>query len=489
MIAWLALFACSPDEPAAAGTGRTFPDGFRWGAATAGFQVDMGCPTWPAADCDDTASDWWQWVNDPTIVGDPSLHMSGDPLSMSPGMWETFEADADQMGDLGLDAYRMSIEWSRIFPDGAAEAATTVEALDALAQPAAVARYHAIFAAARDRGIEPFVTLNHYTLPLWLHDGVACHADIDTCVNRGWVDGERIVPLLRLWAEWVGQEYGGEVDTWFTLNEPYATSLAGYVLPGEDRVHPPGLSLAVEPGKAVILNQIDGSAALYDGVRATDNADADGDGVAAEVGLVLNMIAIDPADPNNPLDVTAAEHADYLYHELYVAALTSGAWDADLDGIAETTRPELAGRLDFVGINYYNQVTVTGLPFPLFPEIPTFDLIPEFSFDPYPEGLGRVIDRAEGWGLPIWVTENGTPRVDTEGPAILDGHLDSLWTEMDGGADVRGYFYWSYVDNYEWNHGFDLRFGLFALDTETKARSPRPIVDRYRAIIEANGLD
>jgi beta-galactosidase len=487
---WLVLTACSPDSDPVPGISRPFPDGFVWGVATAGFQVDMGCPTWSPDTCDDTASDWWQWVNDPGIVADPSLHMSGDPLSLGPGMWETFDDDVSVMAADGYTGLRSSIEWSRIFPDPAAEGATTVAELAVHADADAVARYHAMFAAGREAGIVPYVTMNHYTLPVWVHDGVACHADIEGCTANGWVNRDRIVPLLRLYAEYLGQEFGGDVDVWFTLNEPYATSLAGYVLPGEDRVHPPGLALAVEPGVAVILNQIDGSAALYDGIHATDTVDADGDGVAADVGIVMNMIAIDPTDPANPEDLEAVEHADYLYHELYLAALTTGAWDADLDGVAESVRPELAGRLDLLGINYYNQVTVTGLPFPVVAEIPLFDLVPEFSFLPYPEGLGRVVDRAAAWGLPLWITENGTPEVvGPDGPAILDAHLDSLWTRIDGGADVRGYFYWSYVDNYEWNHGFDLRFGLYALDTGTKARTPRPTVERYRAIIAQNGLE
>jgi beta-glucosidase/6-phospho-beta-glucosidase/beta-galactosidase len=488
----LLLAACSraPTDSGGPAIARPFPADFTWGVATAGFQVDMGCPTLPAADCDDRASDWWQWVNDPEIVADPSLFMSGDPMSLGPGMWETFEDDVAVMAADGDGGLRSSIEWSRLFPDGAAEAATDVDALAALADPDAVARYHAMLAATRAAGITPFVTMNHYTLPLWVHDGVACHADIAGCAANGWVDRDRIVPLLRLYGEFLGQEFGGEVDVWFTLNEPYATSLAGYILPGEDRVHPPGLSLAVEPGVAVILNQIDGSAALYDGVKATDLQDADGDGEAAQVGIVMNMIALDPRDPSSAEDLEGVAHADYLYHELYLAALTTGAWDADLDGIAETVRPELAGHLDLLGINYYNQVIVTGLPFPVVQEIPTFDLVPEFNLAPYPEGLGRVVDRAAAWGLPLWITENGTSLVETdEASDILDDHLASLWGRIDAGADVRGYFYWSYVDNYEWNHGFDLRFGLYALDTATKARTARPVADRYRTIIRQNGLE
>jgi beta-glucosidase/6-phospho-beta-glucosidase/beta-galactosidase len=466
-----------------------FPAGFQWGAATAGFQVDMGCPTWSDDVCVDDASDWYDWVTDPSIVGNPSLHVSGEPLSAGPGMWETFEADADRMQADGFNAYRMSIEWSRLFPDGAAESATTVDALTEHADVAAVARYHEMFSALRERGIEPIVTLNHYVLPRWVHDGVACHADPDSCTADGWVTKDRILPLISLYSAWVAREYGGEVDHWYTLNEPYATSLSGYLQPGEDRSSPPGLDFDVDRTIAVMLNQIDGHAVMYDAVKAEDALDADGDGDPARVGIVMNFTAIDPFDPESADDVRAAEHMDYLYHRLYLDAFTTGAWDGDLDGVAETTRPELADRLDVLGINYYNQVKVRGFAFSVVPEIPIFDLFPEFSWEPYPEGLGRVVRRGAEWGVPIVVTENGTPFVEDRGVEVLDGHLEALASAMADGVDVDGYLYWSLVDNYEWNHGFDLRFGLYELDPETKERTARPVLERLRTIVERNSLD
>ncbi|MCB9674930.1 MAG: glycoside hydrolase family 1 protein [Alphaproteobacteria bacterium] len=477
MLLFALLIGCTPEEPAP--TGRPFPAGFRFGAATAGFQVDMGCPTWSDAECNDTASDWYQWVTDPGIIGTSALYVSGEPVSHGPGMWELFEEDVDRMKADGMTAYRMSIEWSRLFPDGAAESATTVDALAPHANAAAVQRYHAMFAALDAAGIEPVVTINHYVLPLWVHDGVACHDDIDTCPARGWVDRDRIVPLIGLYAGYVAREFGGEVDTWFTLNEPFATTASGYLMPGEDRSSPPGLSFAVPETVAVMRNQIDGHAAMYDAVKAEDPG--------STVGIVMNMVDITPKDPERELDLTAVDHTDYLYHRLYLDAVTTGAWDDDLDGVPDRNRPDLAGRLDVLGINYYNELVVSGLPFAPAQEVPVFDFYPEFSWDPHPEGLGHVIERAQDWGVPVWVTENGTPHVEDQGAEILDGHLASLLDATDAGADVRGYLYWSYVDNYEWNHGFDLKFGLYGLDPDTKARIERPVIGRYREIV-ANGL-
>lgn len=485
---WLValLQGCQKDDPEEI-PARDFPEGFAWGTATAGFQVEMGCPSWSEADCPTPPSDWAQWVSDPSVVSDPSAYVSGEPLSAGPGMWELFESDAERMASDGMTAYRMSLEWARLFPDGAAESASSVQELAALADPSAVERYHEMFAALSARGIAPVVTLNHYVLPTWVHDTIACREDPSTCPD-GWVTRDRIVPLIALYAGYCASEFGGEVDAWFTLNEPIATVVSGYVFPSEDRSAPPGRFLDVPSAIAVLQNQIEGHAAMVDAVREHDALDADGDGLSQQVGVVMNFVDISPKDPASDADLRAVEHADYLYHALYLDAMTAGSWDDDLDGIPDRTRPELAGRLDILGINYYNELVVSGLAAPLAADIPTLDFLFEFSWEPHTEGLRDVIARGSEYGAPIVVTENGTPYVEEQGVEILDGHLASLASSLDEGRDVRGYLYWSYVDNYEWNHGMSLRFGLYALDPITKERVERPVVERYREIIAEGRL-
>ena len=197
----LLLLACGKNDPEASPpSGQIFPAEFLWGSATAGFQVDMGCPTWPASECDDTASDWYDWVTDPGILANANLHVRGDPVSMGPGMWELLEEDADRMKADGHNAYRMSVEWSRLFPERVPDSIASVDELTDLANPAAVQRYHEIFGALRDRGITPAVTVNHYVLPRWIHDGVACHSDVESCTDRGWLDRDRMVHHIGLFA-------------------------------------------------------------------------------------------------------------------------------------------------------------------------------------------------------------------------------------------------------------------------------------------------
>jgi len=479
----LLVVGCASDKGDDSGDtpDRPFPSGFSIGSATAGFQVDMGCPTWSAADCDDTASDWYQYVTHPDFLGDAGLHVSGEPVANGPGMWELYEQDIALMAADGHNSYRLSVEWSRLFPARVPDEITTVDALEAYADADAVARYHDIFDALRAAGITPMVTMNHYTLPLWIHDGAACHADLSTCADKGWVDADRITHHIGLYAGFLGREFGGDVDRWMTLNEPFATTLSGYLMPGEDRSAPPGVTFDVEATQVVMLAQIEGHAAMYHGLKAEHPG--------AEVGIVMNMTDIVPKDPTNENDLLGVEHMDYLYHRLYLDAATTGAWDPDLDGVVNETRSDLAGTLDVIGINYYNEVVITGSPVPIVSSIPLFDFVPEFSWEPHTEGLARVIAIADEYGLPIYITENGTPHVDTLGEEVLDGHLHGLMDAIDAGADVRGYHYWSFVDNYEWNHGFDLRFGLYALDADTKARVQRPVGARFAETIARGGLD
>ncbi len=479
------LLACArpAEDSASVPPLTTFPDGFLWGTAVAGFQVDAGCPTIPAQPCEDRASDWYQWVTDPELVAEPTNYLSGDPLSLAPGHYELYPEDLARARDeLGTNAFRTSIEWSRLFPDGAAESATTVEELRAHVNPEGLAWYGAYFDAIRAAGLTPVVTLDHYTLPLWLHDGKACHADLDTCVDRGWMDMDRLRPALSLYSAFCAEEFGDRVDVWATLNEPLAIVLAGYLLPSPDRTNPPGVR-NVDAAFTVFWHLVEGHAAMYDAVKAHDTVDADGDGAASSIGVVHNLVALAPGDPDDPADVTAVEHADYVYNRLFLDGTVRGLVDRDMDGTPEETRADLAGRMDWLGINYYTRLTVEGLAAPLYDGYARFDFFPTVFWEEYPEGLYDVVAVGADYGLPMMITENGTQPTAESGEAFLRPHLAALQRAIADGMDVRGYFYWSLLDNYEWNHGMGMRFGLYEVDTDTKARTLRPIGATYAEIV------
>ncbi|MDP6935545.1 MAG: family 1 glycosylhydrolase, partial [Myxococcota bacterium] len=305
---------------------RSFPENFIFGASMAGFQVDPGCPTLAAEDCEDRASDWYQWVTDEELIADSSTYLSGDPLSAGPGHWELYQEDfARAAEDLQLTGLRNSLEWSRLFPEEPQDA-TTVEDLAEWADPDAVQTYHDMFDAMEAVGIEPLVTLNHYTLPLWIHDGKACHEDIETCSPAGWADPERLIEQIALYSGWCALEFGDQVDDWLTLNEPFAVAMAGYLLPGEDRTNPPGV---VQPDLAIqtIWAMVEAHGAMYDAVHAWD-ADA-------RVGAAPNLAYPQPEDPDDSLDQLGAEHFDYVYNRTFLDGTVLGQLDRDLDGEAE----------------------------------------------------------------------------------------------------------------------------------------------------------
>jgi len=489
MLLLLAL-ACHGDKAETGEARGPFPESFLWGTATAGFQVDPGCPTLPAEDCEDRASDWYQWVTDPDLVAEPDLYLSGEPLGDGPGFRELYEEDLDRArNELHNNAIRLSVEWSRLFPDASAEAATSVDELAAYADPDGLAYTNAVIDAARARGLTVMLTLNHYTLPLWIHDGAACHEDPDGCVDRGWMDPDRLIPAIALYAGFCAREFGDRVDLWATENEPLAIVLAGYLLPGEDRTNPPAISDA-DAAVEVLFSLARGHQAMYAAIQAEDGGDADGDGVDAQVGVVTNLVAVAPKDETRELDVHAASDADYVYNRAYLDAAALGEFDTNLDGTADSVEPDVAGRMDFIGVNYYTRITVLGLGVSIYPDYPSMDFLPTTLWEDYPEGIAEVAALAAGYGVPVYITENGTgSHLDGADVAYLEDHVAALAGAVEDGLDVRGYFYWSLIDNYEWNHGMsDYQFGLYGVDLDSKARTLRDVGARYAEIAERGGL-
>ena len=469
---------------------RTFPAGFRFGTAVAGFQVDMGCPTLAASSCEDRGSDWYQWVTTPRITNNPALFMSKQPISRSPGFFETYPADLARASDeLNNDALRVSVEWSRIFPTSTA-GVSGHQALKKIASAEGIAFYHRLFGAMKAKGLTPFVTVNHYTLPLWIHDGNACNQNFEACKQRGWADPDTIVPEIAKYAGFVAREFGAEVDDWATLNEPFsAVVLPGYLIPSSTRSNPPGLYLKTDAAKTANTAMIVAHARMYDAIKANDVADADGDGNAARVGLVYNVTSVRP-NTGNARDARVAEHARYLLNDMFLQGVARGLLDERWDGKA-VYRADLANRLDFIGVNYYATVTAQAnlIPVPGLSGISPlldFNLLNMQTDMERAQGIYEALKDTAKYGKPLFVTETGVDQArDRElGARWIVQTL--AWTRraMTEGVDVRGYFAWSLMDNYEWNHGMNMRFGLYEVADRdaAKPRIARPAVPAYARI-------
>jgi len=483
---FVALFlgGCNGEAPA-----DRFPEGFILGGATSGFQMEMGCPTLPDWLCVDDNSDWYRFATNEEMIAKDGTHLSGeDPALAGPGFWELYPEDFDRLAyELGGSGLKMTIEWSRIFPRPT-DSLSGFDQLRAAADPRAVEHYHNVFRALHDRGLTPLVILNHYTLPAWIHDGVGCHHSLATCSPRGWVDKDRTVKEIAKYAGYAAAEFGGQVDLWCTVQSPFQAMFGSYLWPSDDKSGPPALLLESEEALIALNGLVEAHARMYDAIKANDLVDADGDGVPAMAGVSYAPAPTEPADPDDMYDRRGAENVFYLWNTAFLNAVILGEFDYNLD--RETVyREDFAGRMDFLGMSYYNGIVVDGTPNPVIE-----DFSPLTTFDPFginqelrPAGLYKLImQMSADYGLPIIITESGVDdrHDDRTAPRYIVEHLTWLLRAVRDGADVRGYFYNTLTDSFEWNLGTAWKYGLYRVDPDdpAKQRTPRRAAATFAAI-------
>jgi beta-glucosidase/6-phospho-beta-glucosidase/beta-galactosidase len=462
----------SPPAAADAGPSEvTFPAGFLWGTSTAAFQVEK----------DDSHVDWWHWAktpgkistgDDPDVGGDDALAHIDDDVAL--------------MANEGHTAYRFGIEWGRLFP--------TAASFPSAPDPTALAAYQSLLAKLRAAHIAPMVTLQHFALPDWLSDVS------QPSQPQGWERADAESQFAHF-CSWAGTTFGADVDWWITLNEPLNLILGGYV----QGSFPPGVLLNLDRAFAVGRTEVRAHAACFDALHTADTIDADGDGKPAVVSIAAHMRTYTPNDPTDPSDVAATARAKYVANDWFLNAIVKGDLDYDLDGSLDGPNdvkadPTLKGRADYLGVNYYSDTYISAsqgiiLPAPLSfgvkqDHLPTTRPKTDFSWDIYPEGFGIVLDEAAGYGLPIVVTENGVAdRNDVLRGRFLAEHLWQLGLAVQRGDDVRGYFHWSLLDNFEWANGFCPKFGLHSVDPKTAVRTARASASLYTSIIWAGKLE
>ncbi len=522
LLTLLALLAAAPAALAARGDVR-FPRGFLWGTANSGFQYEAG----GSPSNVDRGTDWWTWTHDATNIA--KKWVTPDRVERSAGHWRVWRHDLDlARKGLGSNAYRTGIEWSRIFPRSTAGVHTgtritlaDLRRLDRLADHRVLRHYRAELAGIRARGMRTFLTLNHFTLPSWVHDplevrdGLAALAGPNTpppAFRRGgWLDAGA-VNEFRKYAAYLAWKLGDLVDWWTPLNEPLVVATNGYVnVPGAFAGYFPPGAFNYAAVVRVIRNLIEANRVAYDAVKIWDRRSSVRGGPRAQVGLVQNMIAFTPADPAKPADVAATKHADYLFNRLFPNGAIRGWDDANADGVItpEEKRPEWRGKADFVGLNYYFRGRVTALGAPLTPLIPVLDFLPatgyrwkgnptgapcpttctDFGWEIYPHGIYDTLRIAGSYGKPVYVTENGIADAeDDQRPAYLVRHLLEVRRAIRAGVPVKGYFHWSLVDNFEWSSGFYPRFGLYRFDPRTLRRTPRPSARLVRRIYRGDAI-
>lgn len=455
-------------------------DGFRFGVASAATQIEDDNPN----------TDWFVFTQP---EADGGLGKGHDFVGDASRGFSMALEDVDLLVGLGVESYRFSIEWARVEPQR-----------DVIDEDA-LAHYGAFIDALLAAGIQPMVTLHHFSNPVWVDDprDVECASgptDTNLCGLGHPEGGAMVIEEMAEHASLIASRFGDRVDEWGTLNEPVNYLLAAYGL----GVFPPGKSklfALLTEFIPVVRDYLSAHAAMYAAVKAADSSDATGDGDAASVGLALSVANWVPARDNavsdHGDDVTASERLAYVYHHLVTASLRDGTFDADLDGEPDEDQPDWAGTLDWLGVQYYFRAGVTGkdglVPVleltPCFGEfdtgacLPAIDpstCVPEMGYEFHAPGLFTILEDlgTRYPDLPLVVTEAGIATEAGERRAEnVVRILEQIARARDAGYDVRGYYHWSLFDNFEWSEGFGPRFGLYRVDYDSYARTPTTAVD------------
>ncbi len=450
----------------------TFPDGFLWGSATASYQIEGA------------AHDGGRGLS----VWDTFSHTEGKVANRHTGdvacdHYHRVEQDVAMMAHLGLQSYRFSISWSRVMPDGRGEVNTE-----------GLAFYNRLVDQLLSQGIKPCPTLFHWDLPQGLED-IGGFRNRDT------------VSWFGDYAALMARELGDRVSMWSTFNEPWCYAYLGHAA----GLHAPGLT---DPHAAVTVahHELLAHGLAVKAMRAERDS--------LQMGIVINPSNI-VSEGTPPAPEGQIQLIDAIHNRWWLDATLRGEYPADLlqsygalaDAVQSGDLTTIAQPLDWMGINYYFDILVRG--------VENHDSTTRMLAYPTVTGVAEAAEREVhtdmGWPItpagftkllvrlhddypnmpPIYITENGAAYDDpvVDGRCAdprridyLDQHLRALRAAMDAGVDVRGYYQWSLMDNFEWSLGYDKRFGLVHVDFDTLERTPRNSAYWYRDVIRANAL-
>ncbi|MCY1716048.1 GH1 family beta-glucosidase [Microbacterium sp. SL62] len=475
---------------------RSFPEGFLFGAATAAYQIEGA-----AFEDGRTASIWDAFSRVPDAV------INADNGDVACDHYHRYAGDVQLMKKLGLQTYRFSTSWSRVRPDGGELNAKGVDF------------YKRLVDELLDAGILPWLTLYHWDLPQALQD------------KGGWTVRETSDRFTE-YALDMHDALGDRVDVWTTLNEPWCSSFLSYTA----GIHAPGHYSQAE-GMLAAHHLLLGHGQTVRELRARDSS--------LNLGLTLNLTVADPVDPANPADLDAARRIDGQFNRWFLDPVFRGEYPADIIKDFRKTDAEAVARwqeavqpgdldvistpIDSLGVNYYHGEFVggtapevdppagdaptprpVGKPFPAHENLYWHDrglARTNMHWEVQPEGLTRLLERvSEDYsadaGVALYVTENGASyddelvtdggeaRVhDVERVEFVEAHLGAVLDAVDEGVDVRGYFYWSLMDNFEWAWGYEKRFGIVYVDYATQERTIKDSGLAYARVIADRALE
>ncbi|MFF0864471.1 GH1 family beta-glucosidase [Nonomuraea sp. NPDC003560] len=433
---------------------------FLWGTATAAYQIEGA-----VAEDGRGASIW------DTFAHEPGRTRDGHTGDVACDHYHRWREDVALMSGLGVNAYRFSIAWPRVQPLGAGEV-----------NPAGLDFYERLTDGLLAAGIQPVPTLFHWDLPQALQD------------RGGWT-GRDTAGRFADYAAIVAERLADRIPLWITLNEPFVHMAFGHAM----GVHAPGQALLLD-ALPVAHHQLLGHGLAVAALRAAG---------ARQVAITNNCTPVWPAS-REEADVKAADAYDVLHNRLFNDPVLLGrypdlsAYTADLDFVRDGDLETISAPLDALGINYYNPTRIAAPPpgevLPFTDTGVTGYPTTAFGWPVVPDGLRELLTGLKaryGSALPpIHVTENGcsqpdelTPQGTVEDQARIDylrGHIDAVMAARAEGVDVRGYFVWSLLDNFEWAEGYHQRFGLVHVDFATGRRTPKASYAWYRERVAQN---
>ncbi len=438
-----------------------FPDGFLWGTATASYQIE-GSPLADGAG----PSIWHTFAHTPGTIHD------GDTADVTCDHYRRYREDVALMRELGLQAYRFSVAWPRVFPAGYGDS-----------NSAGLAFYDRLVDELLAAGITPMATLYHWDLPQALED------------EGGWPNSDLACHFAD-YAEHMFDALGDRVKLWITFNEPWVFTYLGYGL----GVHAPGttdMGAALKAGHTAL--RAHGMA-----VERFRSLVPDG-----EIGITLSVQAQLPASDTDE-DRQAAMRSSAFYNEWFIEPIVCGDYPPALRDqfgellpeMGEADRATIQRPIDFIGLNYYTRLLVENDENAFLGARPW--RVPghytAMDWEIYPAGLYHLLKTFYAtYGLPLYITENGAG-LEGEKPGAdgaiddvqrlryLQSHIEMAHRATSEGVDLRGYMAWSFIDNFEWSFGFAKRFGLVYCDYETQARTPKLSAAWYRRVIKDNGI-
>jgi beta-glucosidase len=417
-----------------------FPNNFTFGVATSAYQVEGGIE-----------NDWSEWERS------GKLKESHVRCGRAVDHWSRYDEDYGLALDVGASAFRISLEWARIEPERGRIDGAVLEA------------YRERLLRMKARGLRPVVTLHHFTHPLWFHRDTPWHLPQSVDAFRAYV--RACAPVL-----------AGLDALIISFNEPMVLLLGGYL----QGLMPPGIADGAKT-MAALENMVRAHVAAREELLAVLGR--------VEMGISQNTLAFAPDRGWHPLDRALVRLGAQAYNHAFHEALVSGKLRVNMPGIG-STRVDVPGAresCEFIGMNYYTRAHLRFTPRPPFISFQFRDMnkrgLTDIGWEDWPEGFGQVLREFKRYGLPVWVTENGIDdRAGQRRPAYIQAHLAQVLQARAAGIDVRGYLYWSLLDNFEWLEGWGPRFGLYHVDFETLERRATPACRYYKEVATTRRL-